>query len=360
MLDIDGSALSGSGMIVRQAMAYAATTGTAIHVFNVRARRPLPGLRPQHLCAVSAVHALVGGIVDGAHIGSGEFTFRPGGLVPAGTYRFDVGSAGSATALSLAVLPLAATAAAPVVLELVGGTFQDQAPSPFHLEHVLAPLLARMGVDVSVRLVRPGYVPAGGGEIRLHTRPGGGLVPLVAERRGPLRRVWGVALASHLAERRVVSRMAGSARRVLAEAGHGEVHIEEREDTSAQQPGAGLALFADFDDDVRLGADRAGARGRSAERVGARAAHQLLDAVGSGGTLDRFAADQVLVFAALAPGRSRVRLAAVTDHVRTGLWLMDLFGLASWHLDGRLLTVDAGRHPAALSAGRAPVERTGR
>lgn len=68
-----------------------------------------------------------------------------------------------ATALSLAVLPVLATAAAPVQVELVGGLFQDNAPSAFHLQHVLAPLLGRMGLAVVVTLVRPGYVPTGGG-----------------------------------------------------------------------------------------------------------------------------------------------------------------------------------------------------
>jgi RNA 3'-terminal phosphate cyclase (ATP) len=46
-----------------------------------------------------------------------------------------VGSAGSATALSLAVLPVLTRAPGPVQVELVGGLFQDRAPSPWHLQH---------------------------------------------------------------------------------------------------------------------------------------------------------------------------------------------------------------------------------
>jgi RNA 3'-terminal phosphate cyclase len=58
--------------------------------------------------------------------------------------------------------------------------------------------------------------------------------------------------------------------------------------------------------------------------------------------LDRYTSDQIIIFAALADGRTRVRLAAVSDHVRTALWLAELFGVASTHLDGRLLTIDGG------------------
>lgn len=340
MLDIDGAALSGSGVIVRQTVAYAAVTGTAIRVRSVRARRPKPGLRPQHLCAVHAVRDLVGGELDGDHVGSGEFTFRPGQQRPRGHYRFDVGTAGSATALSLALLPVAATAVEPVELELVGGLFQDRAPSPFHLQHVLAPLLGRMGLAVSVTMLRPGYVPTGGGVIRVEVRPSGPLRALVAERQAPVRRIWGTALSSHLQQRQVSRRMADAARHVLATAGY-EAVIEECVDTTAPQPGAGLALFAELTDGMRLGADRAGAPGRSAEKIGTATARQLLDDIRSGGVLDRYASDQIIAFAVLADGRTRVRLAAVTDHVRTGLWLAGLFGVGLTKLSGTVLTVDS-------------------
>jgi RNA 3'-terminal phosphate cyclase len=45
----------------------------------------------------------------------------------------------------------------------------------------------------------------------------------------------------------------------------------------------------------------------------------------TGATLDRFAADQIIPFAALAEGESRFNIAAVTDHVLTNLWLAEKF-----------------------------------
>ncbi|MGW6390978.1 RNA 3'-terminal phosphate cyclase [Streptomyces sp. NPDC055103] len=351
LLDIDGAACSGSGMIVRQAMAYAAVTGTPVHLRNVRARRARPGLRRQHLCAVEAVRTLVGGTVAGASLGSREFTFRPAGQTPRGRYAFDVGTAGSATALSLALLPVIAGAHEPVHVELTGGLFQERAPSAFHLQHVLAPLLGRMGLAVTVTLVRPGYPPHGGGVLRLDVRPDGPLAPLEAERPGPVQSVWGIALASHLRERSVSRRMADSAREVLARAGY-EARVEERDDTSAFQPGAGIAMFADLTGGWRLGADGAGVRGRPAETIGHATAERLLEDLRTGAVLDRYASDQIIPFAALARGRSRLRLAGVTDHVRTGIWLTNLFGVAQACLDGRLLVVE-GRQPRRPGAAKA-------
>lgn len=171
VLEIDGAALSGAGMIVRQAVAYAGVTGTPIHVRHVRAARPRPGLRHQHLCAVEAVRTLVGGTLEGAQVGSREFTFCPGGQVPLGAYRFDVGTAGSATALSLALLLVLAASTEAVDVELIGGLVQDRSPSAFHLLHVLVPLLGRMGFPVTATVVRPGYVPTGQAVLRLEARP---------------------------------------------------------------------------------------------------------------------------------------------------------------------------------------------
>ena len=171
MLEIDGSRYSGSGTIVRQAVAFAALTETAIHIFNARVKRPKPGLRRQHAQAVEAIRQLVNGTTEGAVAGAREFVFRPGKPTRSRNFSWDIGSAGSTTALALAVLPVLAFGSVAVAIELRGGLFQDFAPSFYHLEHVLLPLLHRMGVEASARLERPGYVPSGQGIWHLAATP---------------------------------------------------------------------------------------------------------------------------------------------------------------------------------------------
>lgn len=331
MIEIDGSLHSGSGTIVRQAVAYAALTRQPVRIRNARARRRHPGLRPQHLRAIQAISELTGGTLDGAQVEAQSFSFRPGDAEPAGHYAWDIGTAGSATMLALAVLPVLALRGAGAQAEIRGGLFQDYAPSVFHLQRVILPLLAQMGLAAELDMLRPGYVPAGEGILRLTVPPAGGPLRPLSPRRGDTPAlIWGISLASHLDDRHVAARMAAGAQRVLATApattgGAHTAEISECTDRSASQPGAAFALFADFIGGTRLGADRAGAPHRRAENIGARAAHQLLEEIASGATLDRHASDQIIPFAALAAGTSTFRVPLITEHTETGAWLASLF-----------------------------------
>ena len=340
MLTIDGSRYSGSGTIVRQAVAFSALTGQSIRVVNARAKRDKPGLRPQHIRVIEAIAELVTGRAEGLAQGSQEFTFRPGLLKTGRHYNWDIGSAGSTTMLGLGIMPVLAFAGSDVTVELRGGLFQDFAPSAFHLQHILLPILHAMDLRVEIEIARPGYVPRGDGILRLAVNPlTEPFRAIVKEQAGPVTRVWGIALSSHLEERQVSRRMADAARDVLAQAGY-RAEIEVRNDTESLQPGAALALFANQGEAVRLGADQAGALRRRAESIGKHVARQLLQDLESGATLDRFAADQIIPFAALAGGESRFIIPAVTDHVLTGAWLADLFLGARVRIDSRRMTID--------------------
>jgi RNA 3'-terminal phosphate cyclase (ATP) len=208
----------------------------------------------------------------------------------------------------------------------VGGVFQDYAPSPYHLQHVLAALLHQMGVTVSLEVLRPGYVPRGAGVIQLTVTPAPGeLQPVTLVECGLVREVHGIALASHLAERRVSDRMASSCEEQLKVAGL-SCSIERIDDTSAQHAGANLAIWAESTTGCRLGADRAGAFGRSSEAIGRFVAGTFLQDLRSGATVDRHVADQLVLFAALARGASRYVVPRETEHLATNLWLIEQFG----------------------------------
>lgn len=358
MIEIDGSLYSGSGTIVRQAVAYSALTGRPVHVRNARARRKHPGLRPQHLRAIQSVRDLVGGTLEDADIGSGSFTFRPEEREPAGRYMWDIGTAGSATMLALAVLPVMALRGRGVQAEIRGGLFQDFAPSVFHLQRVVLPMIAQMGITAELDMIRPGYVPVGEGTIRLAVPPARRpLRPLMPRRGETPARIWGISLASHLDGRHVAARMAAAARAVL-DAAYGSAavtDIAELSDRTAAQPGAAFALFADFIGGARLGADRAGAPRRRAEDIGARVAHQLLEDISSGATIDRHASDQIIPFAALATGISKFRVPFGTEHAATGAWLASVFLGAEVRAEDQVLMI-RGRDATHVDGGSRGVD----
>src|SRR5215471_18558950 len=126
LLEIDGSFGEGGGQILRTSLALSLLTGRPFRLRNIRARRPKPGLQPQHLTSVRAAAKL-----RGDSVGSSDLQFEPG-AVSAGSYRFDIGTAG-ATGLVLHTiyLPLALRGQTPSEVTLIGGTHNDKAPC-FH------------------------------------------------------------------------------------------------------------------------------------------------------------------------------------------------------------------------------------
>jgi RNA 3'-terminal phosphate cyclase (ATP) len=228
--------------------------------------------------------------------------------------------------LAFSVLPLACFADQPVRARIEGGVFQDYAPSPYHLQHVLAALLRRMGVTVCLEVSRPGYVPQGAGVLQLTVTPvSRGLAALALTQPGEMREVRGIAVASHLAERNVSDRMASACQQHLTAAGL-SCAIDRIDDTTAQHAGASLAIWAESTTGCVFGADRAGAFGRSSEAIGTFVAKTFLQDVRSGATVDRHVADQLVLFAAVAHGTSRYVVPRETEHLTTNLWLIGQFG----------------------------------
>jgi RNA 3'-terminal phosphate cyclase (ATP) len=204
MLTIDGSTGEGGGQIFRTSLALSLITGTAFRIHHIRQARAKPGLRPQHLAALQAAATIGEANVDGAAVGAGEIVFRPR-RVRAGTYHFDVGTAGSTgLVLQTVLLPLVMTRA-PSSVTLEGGTHNTHAPPFDFLAEAFLPLMQRMGAPVQAELERAGFYPAGGGRVHLEIGEARGLSPLSLLERGATRRRRARAMVSrlprHIAER---------------------------------------------------------------------------------------------------------------------------------------------------------------
>jgi RNA 3'-terminal phosphate cyclase (ATP) len=339
MVTIDGSEHSGSGTIVRYSVALAALLHQPVRVVNVRQKRNQPGLRTQHAASVFACAAMCGATTEGVTVGSREFTFVPGTRIAGGAFEWDIGTAGSTTMLALSVLPIACFAERAVTARIEGGVFQDFAPSPHHMQHVLAPVLRRMGADLNLQVERPGYVPGGAGVLRLTVDPAaGGLKGITLTDAGRIDAVRGIAMASRLAGRRVAERMAVSCEATLEPAGL-SCNIERSLDDEARHAGANLSIWGTSTTGCLLGADRAGKLGRTSEAIGEFAGRTLLADIRSGATVDRHLADQLVLFAALARGSTTYLVPKVTDHVLSNAWLVRQFG-AAVKIDERRIAVD--------------------
>jgi len=323
MIHIDGSQKSGSGTIVRFAVGLATLLGEELHLINIRAKREKPGLRPQHLKSIQALRQICHGTLSGGEIGSSEIRFKPGGEVKGGYYEWDIGTAGSTTLLAMTLLPAACFATGAMSFKISGGLFQDFAPSAYHMQYIFFPVLSQMGINARLSIIRPGYVPRGGGVVEVTVGPVRGKIkPISLLSQGDVVGIEGVALASHLKERRVSERMVEKCNQVLKSNGY-RAQIEVIYDTLALQRGAALMLYAKTSSGGIIGADRAGEPRRTSEDIARYVAKSLVEDLATGATVDRYSADQLIFYAALADGVSQYRIPRLTEHVETNLWLAE-------------------------------------
>src|SRR5579883_262452 len=171
MIEIDGSEGEGGGQILRSALALSILTHRPFKLTNIRANRSKPGLQPQHLMCVRAASTISGATYKGGSVGSSVLYFEPG-AVKAGNYTFSIGTAGATTlVLHTVYLPLALRGDKPSEITITGGTLNQHAPCYHFLETTWASYMARLGIRIELEMIRPGFYPRGGGEIRAVVHP---------------------------------------------------------------------------------------------------------------------------------------------------------------------------------------------
>ncbi|HEU4776782.1 MAG TPA: RNA 3'-terminal phosphate cyclase, partial [Telluria sp.] len=170
MIELDGATGEGGGQVLRTALTLSMITGQPFRIMNIRANRSKPGLLRQHLVAVQAAAAVCDAAVTGGELGSRALTFMPQ-VIKAGDYQFAINSAGSCTLVVQTLVPALLFADGPSTVRISGGTHNPMAPPVEFLQRAYCPLLARMGAQVDLKLVRAGFYPAGGGVVTASVVP---------------------------------------------------------------------------------------------------------------------------------------------------------------------------------------------
>jgi RNA 3'-phosphate cyclase len=339
MIELDGSYGEGGGQIVRTALALSTLTGKAFHVCNIRKGRDKPGLKAQHVTAVNALKEMCGAETSLVDIGVEELTFTPGKM-KGGNYSFDIGTAGSITLLLQALLLPMLFAPKKITLTLKGGTCGKwQAPVEY-FQNVLLPFLGKFG-KVECKLLKRGYFPKGGGEVRLVVVPKyssfDGLDFTFDLVGGELMQIKGIShAAKELSSAKVAERQADAARLELGADVPVSIISEYDETLSV---GSGITLWARFNKNDEfhsvVGADALGEKGKPAEKVGREAALELKKVIGNG--LDKYLADQLVPFVALVGGKFVA--AEITEHCRTNGWVVETFIARKFTVEGDSVSV---------------------
>lgn len=339
MILIDGSYGEGGGQILRLSVALSCITGSDVKIFNIRAKRENPGLRPQHVTSVKIAEDVCRARTEGVVVGSTEIFFSPSTINPR-SMEFDVGTAGSVTLIMQTILPILAFSERSVEVVLKGGTDVPWSPPIDYVKHVMLPHLSRIGYRVEVSLLRRGHYPRGGGVVKLKTlNTPKSFSPLNLTERGRVRIVKGVSHSVKL-PKDVAVRQAESAKNYLKSRGvevPAEISLEfyDPDKDSHLGPGSGIVLWAETENSV-LGGDSLGARGKRAELVGVEAAEKLIQDLNTGAALDRHMSDNILIYLALSEGSSIITGAEYSMHAHTALWVLKQFLRVEYDVMGEL------------------------
>ncbi|XP_063607597.1 RNA 3'-terminal phosphate cyclase-like [Penaeus indicus] len=325
---IDGSFLEGGGQILRMGLALSSVRKLPITVTKIRAGRPNPGLRPQHLTGLQLVRDTSNGRLEGGEIGSMEISFYPG-HISGGKYVADTQTAGSVSLLIQAALPCALYASSPTYLTLSGGTNAEMAPQVDYTIHVFRKVSAWFGADFRLFLHRRGFYPQGRGEVSLEVKPARqGLIAADFTDFGEVISVYGKAYVAGVLPIRVAHKMADAAENLLYQNLPQGVkirvdRIQEHPETAVGS-GSGIVLWAETTSGCILGGSSLGKKGKPAEQDGENAAKEILDCIKRKACLDSHSQDQVILFMALAKGKSIIRTGPLTDHTKTAIHVAEL------------------------------------
>lgn len=328
LLTIDGSTGEGGGQVLRTALSLSVLLNRSVQLVNVRGGRRQPGLRPQHLQAVKAATAICDAQVTGAREHSTTLLFEPRTPPRAGSYRFDIGTAGSATLVMQSVLVPLSQAGGPSQVTVTGGTHVGWSPPFDFLQLVYLPALRSLGFRASAQLDRWGFYPQGGGQIALSVEPYEAPslpIPGWTQPRGQLNSLHIVSAAANVGNQ-VTARQAKQAYNRLLDAGFAPNLLHTRL-VNPRSPGPGTCLFllATYQHGQPAGFTGYGRRGYPAERVADDAVDAFLRHHRSDAPVDPHLADQLLL-PLVSTGRELTYVTSeITPHLLTNAWVIAQF-----------------------------------
>jgi len=346
---IDGSTGEGGGQILRTSLALSCIAGKALHIDNIRAARRNPGLAKQHLVCVQAARQICGGQCKGATLASKVLDFQPGRIRP-GNFSFDIGSAGSASLVIQTVLPALFLADQPSTVTVTGGTYNPMAPPFDFLSETFLPAIATAGFQADCRQLKSGFFPAGGGKITIDIQPWQKNASQKIDFCGPVEQA---QIYARIYTAKLPERVAQRQKRLLSESGLDLQDIEHVDVTDSvgagncvmirlcprrfasqnrSREGSRITVFTAF-----------GMKGKPSEQVVGEVVAQAKDFLASGAGIDRFLADQLLIYMALAKGGCYTTN-ELSAHLQTNIEIIQKFLPVSFNVEhqGQIYKISFG------------------
>ncbi|KAH4006630.1 RNA 3'-terminal-phosphate cyclase [Parastagonospora nodorum] len=347
-IHLEGTTLEGGGQLLRVALGLASLIKKPINITNIRGRRAGGGgLKAQHLTSVQWLGQACNARLSGIGLKSKEITFTPSqdeSCLPGGEVRITQSTPGSINLVLQAVLPylLFSGSKSPIRLRITGGTNVSNSPSHEYVAEVLLPMLALIGIPpIEARVQSRGWSQ---GTTRLGSVTYT-IMPLTMELpafqltdRGDVKHVKAVIIAprdteQHFRDELNVMFEKHETRFFGSKAS--SVDIEITFEDSQHEKRYYILLVATASTGIKLGRDwlydqavRPGKTERIAPTMVKKVSDDLLSEIEHGGCVDEYMRDQLVVFQALADGKSRVSGGMKGDafvspslHAQTAMWV---------------------------------------
>jgi len=319
IIEIDGSYGEGGGQLLRYAALYAAVTLKPVKIFNIRIKRPNPGLRPQHLTVLKIMREIFDGEVRGLYVGSKEVIIKFSKISSA-LGNYNIGTAGSISLILQSIIPPLLLADKSSEFVIKGGTDVRWSPPIDYMKEVYRHLIKKFGGYIDISVIRRGFYPRGGGIVRVRIEPGS-LKGWIKETRENLDRIL-VYNNVYRLSRNVLNRQRSRVISLLRKNSFKSFQVIDEFSSNSLDPGTSLVIIGFHDKmSIASGGDSLGERGKPAEKVAEEAFNKFIEWFKSNATLDIHIGDMCIPLAVLARGRTVFSVPNLTKHIESALYV---------------------------------------
>ncbi|KAI4659424.1 uncharacterized protein J4E78_005852 [Alternaria triticimaculans] len=352
-IHLDGTTLEGGGQLLRVALGLSSLTKKSIQISKIRGKRSGGGgLKAQHLTCVQWLGQASNAKINGAELKSKEITFIPSKTVEisnsrltAGDVRIKQSTPGSVNLVLQAILPyiIFSGVETPIRIRIDGGTNVSNSPSIDYVVQVLIPTLELVGIPyIGIQIHSRGWSQGSAtvGSVTYTISP-------MKERlsafqlldRGEIISVTATIIAPKDTERQFREELDVMFERRQSRFFGDTVDHNNRVETTFEDSHHDkryyLLLVATTSTGMKLGRDwlydrgfRAGKLEHVIPTIVKKVSDDLLTEIEHGGCVDEYLRDQLVVFQALAKGRSKVYGGKRKDvlmepslHAKTAQWV---------------------------------------
>lgn len=331
-LEIDGSFGEGGGSILRLSAGYSILFNQPIRINNIRANRPKPGLKLQHLLGLKTLAELTNSQLSECKVGTREITLIPNKQL---SPKINVNIA-TAASIGLLLQPIQIACLnlkrlKPIEISLSGGgTFGKWAPDLNYLNEVTYKIFKNSGLNIEIKIQKHGFYPKGGAQVKCIISPlKQNLIPINLTELGNIDLIEGEIICTNQLRRQrdnIAERIRKSIKQQIKRNLKMETEINYTW-VSSNSPGVGLSLWAHSDTGAIISTGTIlGEKRISSEKLGIIAADELIKYIKNEIPVDNYLSDQLIpLMAYIKDEPSRIKVLEITNHTKTNLELIKKF-----------------------------------